>query len=311
MKKNLCLLFSAVLFLAACKRTAQPPEPAAAGSGAGRTVTLTDEQMRSAGIRVSKAAFRELSSGIEATGEFASDTDKVVQVRAAAAGVLQEMLVAAGDEVESGQPLFRFSAAGQTPESREVKSPARGLVAGIYAETGARLDPAVPVLTISDNTRLYCGLDVREKDISRVKKGQAVEIRLLDADGETFRGTVTYISPRVDENTRTIKVRAEVENAAGKLRFGMFAAGRIMAPSGRAVLAIPEGAVRNMDGKTGVFVPGGHGVFVPRDVTVGASGGGFVEVRSGLKAGEAVVSSGGFILKSELAKGQLEEGDGD
>lgn len=309
MKTIAKLILPGLFLLAGCKRAAPPPEAGTAENPGAEVITLTAEQSKTAGIKLAKAAWRDLAAPVEATGEFASDTDRVTQVRPPSAGNLLELLAAAGDEVEAGRPLFRYSAPGG--EVHTASSPARGLVAGVYAEPGARLDPAVPVFTLADNTRLYCGLDVREKDISRVKKGQPVEIRLLAADGEIFRGAVTYISPRVDENTRTIKVRAEVENPAGSIRFGMFATGRILAPAGRPALAVPESAVREAEGRLEVFVPAGPGAFAPRAVVTGRRAGGYVEILSGLKAGEAVAASGSFILKSELAREAMQEGDAD
>jgi multidrug efflux pump subunit AcrA (membrane-fusion protein) len=301
---------ASALATAACKSKEVPA--AAAESKAGKkedeAIKLSAEQMKSSGIQVSKALKRALSVEVELSGEIASDTDRVVQLRPESPGTLEQLLVAVGDNVEPGQVLVRYRSEVSAPQSAEIKAAQSGVVVGIYAEPGAHIDSAVPLVTIADSSRLRCGLDVYEKDIARVRKNQKVKIKVGAFPNETFWGTVSYISPRVDENSRTIKIRVDIANTGGKLKFGMFVKG-FLEVGERDALAVPETAVQNVKGKTFVFEAEEPGSFVPREVRMGERSGGWAEILSGLREGASVVGKGSFILKSEVLKGEMGEGD--
>jgi Cu(I)/Ag(I) efflux system membrane fusion protein len=116
--------------------------------------------------------------------------------------------------------------------------------------------------------------------------------------GRTYRGRVTFIYPTVDEKTRTLTARAEVENDDGALRPGMYAMAEI-APSERKTLTVPTGAVLPTGTENLVFVNRGDGAFAPRAVTVGARTDSLVEIAKGLKPGDEVVASATYLLDSE------------
>ena len=116
--------------------------------------------------------------------------------------------------------------------------------------------------------------------------------------GRSWNGTVTYIYPSVDEKTRTVKVRAEVDNPKGELKPEMFADVTIHARP-RTVLQVPDDAILESGTRNVVFVSEGGGRLVPREVSVGDHGAGVVEIRGGLKEGEVVVRGANFLVDSE------------
>lgn len=304
--RNHCFvfLFSAGLALAGCRsdkgisRDAPPRSGSDAADAGTGVVRLTQAQALSSIIEVVKAGRRMLGTDVEALGEVASDPDHVIQLRPAGPGTLQEWLVAVGDVVRAGQALMKYRPEGGGTIA-EWTSDHAGVLIGMYAEPGTHVDPAVPLASLADTSRLRCGLDVYEKDIGRVRRGQKVAVTVATYPDQVFEGTVSYISLRVDENTRTVKVRADVANPEGKLKFGMFVTGRIHVAE-REALVVPETAVQDLQGRPIVFVPRDALAFVPRDVTLGEHARGWVEVISGLRPGESIVSRGSLILKSRL-----------
>lgn len=307
--KKAAILLVVALTAAACKSKSAPEETAAKPEASVvPEVKVTAEQAKTAQLQVVQAARRALTVDIEVSGEIASDTDQVLQVRPEKPGIVREALVAVGDTVEPGQALLRYQP--ENGDALELKAPQRGVVVGLYAGPGAHVDRAAPVATIADTSRIYCGLDVYEKDIARVRKGQSVRIKVAAFQDETFSGDISYVSPRVDENSRTVKVRVDIANPQGKLKFGMFVKGFIQVGQ-RQALAIPESAVQVIKGKTMIFVgkPGEERTFTPVEVKLGDRSNDLVEILSGVKDGDRVAVKGSFTLKAELSKGELGEGD--
>src|SRR5262249_16320057 len=116
--------------------------------------------------------------------------------------------------------------------------------------------------------------------------------------GRVWNGVVTYVYPAVDEKTRTVKVRVELANPKGELKPEMFADVTIHGRS-RDVLRIPDDAVLASGTRNIVFVDRGQGRLEPREIGTGDRGNGFVEVRTGLRAGEVIVRGANFLVDSE------------
>ncbi len=172
-------------------------------------------------------------------------------------------------------------------------------VAGDYVETGREL------FQLADLSVLWAAVSIFEKDLTLVRPGAEGEIRVQAYPGETFRGRLSVLGDLVDAETRTVKGRLEVPNPALKLKPGMFADITLVGARAEA-LVIPEKAVRNVEGKSIVFVTEGKDTFVPREVRVGRVFNGWVEILEGLKAGDEVAAEGSFTLKAELLKKTLE-----
>lgn len=267
----------------------------------GKVIHLIQEQLQSSLIQMVKVQRKALDTKVEVLGTIASDTDQVIQVRPETAGTLEKYMVSIGDMVEMGQLLARYKTESHSNEIKELKANHKGVIVGLYVEMGDHLDPSVPVITIADTSRLRCVLDVYEKDIGKIKKGQEVKVKVSAFPNKIFSGRVNYVSPRVDENSRTVKVRVDIENPRSELKFGMFVAAQIKIGIQHAVM-IPDSAVQEVEGKSITFVAKGNQAFVPRSVTLGERSNGFVEIISGLREGETIISKGGFILKSEIGE---------
>jgi cobalt-zinc-cadmium efflux system membrane fusion protein len=178
-----------------------------------------------------------------------------------------------------------------------LKAPISGKILEMSVTAGEfRNDTNAPVMTIADLSTVWVSSDVPESDIRLVQVGERLEIELAAYPGETFNGRVTRIADTVDPQTRTIKVRAEMDNRRGRFRPEMF--GRIRhveALEARPV--VPPGAVIQGDGQNVVYVEKSPGTFVLTPVKIGPRGTYGIPVLEGLHAGDRVVVDGVMLLK--------------
>ena len=189
-----------------------------------------------------------------------------------------------------------------------VHSPIAGVVMEKHTTVGELADPSKNLFTVADLSSVWVLVDINEKDLAKTKKGRPAAVKVGAFPDSVFWGKVTYLADLVNEATRTVKARIEVTNPGKKLKPEMFATVELALPaSGPPVLAVREEAVVELEGKKVLFVTGDDAEFIPREVATGASGGGWVEVTAGLKEGERYAVKGGFLLKSELKKGELGE----
>ena len=208
----------------------------------------------------------------------------------------------------------RASASGHalTANLLPVLSPLDGVVTrrtGVVGETVAAL---TPLYEVGDPTKVYVYLDVRQEDMGRVAVGQGLTFKLEGgADLPSVDGTIDWISPTVDEKTRTVRVRGRVPNPGGVLRGGAFGGGEITVEPLRAGLVVPREAVQWEGCKYVVFVKvtADGTTYFPRKVTLGPRVDGYVEVLDGLDPGEEIAVAGSHVLKGELLKDRIGSGE--
>jgi cobalt-zinc-cadmium efflux system membrane fusion protein len=131
-------------------------------------------------------------------------------------------------------------------------------------------------------------------------KGQKVTISTKSSVPET-KGVIGYVDPVIDKKTRISLARVVLDNTSRRLRPGTFVTAEIMVGNHNAKLMVSKDILQDVDDTTCVFVQNGHG-FEARPVTIGWSNKSKVEIVSGLKAGEKVVTKNSFRLKAELEK---------
>jgi membrane fusion protein, heavy metal efflux system len=225
-----------------------------------------------------------------------------------------------GEEARIHEKLHRYG----LPET-EIEALAKGDAAGFHREAspsmvrapfdGTLIKAAVAegetvgadqeLFTLVDTATVWVLADIYERDIAGVREGAMASVTVNSFAGETFSGRITNVSDGLDPASRTAKVRVEVSNPARRLKFEMFA--NVTIPSGQShsALVAPISAIQQVGGKPAVFVRESTNKFELREVELGVSRPPYVEILKGLSAGDVVVSQGGFILKSELAKAEL------
>lgn len=194
--------------------------------------------------------------------------------------------------------IARLERTGEVQRTLDLYSPASGYVTAKMAQHGMRVTPADTLFDIADLSHLWVMADVYESDLPAVRVGMAAQLSLSYLPGRTWRGAVTYIAPTVEEKTRTIKVRVEVDNEDGALKPEMFADVVLKTALGRGLVA-PESAFLKTGERTLVFVDHGDGRLEPREVQTGAKVAEGVQVLRGLDEGERVVTAANFLLDSE------------
>ncbi len=181
-----------------------------------------------------------------------------------------------------------------------LRSPIRGVVVSRSLETGEEIKPGEPIFTVVRLDELLVTTNVSEKDLPHIKKGQSVAFTVDALNGDSFTGTVRFISPVVDLSTRTAEVRIHVRNTDLRISPGMFARCAIQTTEKRTGLLLPESAlaepVDQVPGHTSVFVIQDGRAF-RRNVQVGMHFDRGYEVLSGLKKGETVATSAVAYLR--------------
>ena len=197
-----------------------------------------------------------------------------------------------------------------------LRAPADGTVLTLHAVPGEVAKTEQSLATIGDNVVVWVWADIYERDIAKVTRGQlnknlraAVTVKAYP--GEEFPGTVDFISPAMEEASRTVKLRVEVNNADGRLLAGMFATLKVFLPGDDEALVVPKAAVLADEGRSFVFVHHHGDYYVRRPVSPGRTWANRVELVTGLQAGETVVAEGSFLLKSDVLRSKMGAGCAD
>jgi Cu(I)/Ag(I) efflux system membrane fusion protein len=247
--------------------------------------------------------------------------------------------VTTGDRVKEGQPLFQFfskdiaSAAAElvtqqetsakggalklrnyglsddiiesirvsrkVPDRLDFDAPVSGVVLERVAMPGMMAEAGQTLFRIADTSKVWVVADVPESQLDAVKAGAKATVSIRSLPGRAFEGRVALVYPEIRTETRTAKVRIELDNEDGALLANMFAEVEIKGRREAAVVSVPDTAVVDTGDRQLVFIDRGEGRFEPRDVKVGLRGDGLTEITEGVKAGDRVVVTANFLLDAE------------
>jgi cobalt-zinc-cadmium efflux system membrane fusion protein len=207
-----------------------------------------------------------------------------------------------------------FDAATVTGNLLPVGAPLDGIVVARNVVAGEMVDSTKVLFVVADVSRLWLTLDIGLENAGAVKLGQSVRFH-PDGTKVEAAGTVAWVSTEADQKTRTLKVRAALDNSAGKLKANTFGAGRIILREEKQAVVVPNGTVQWEGCCSVVFVrdkdffkDGAPKVFHVRTVRPGATDEKNTEIAAGLLPGEVVVTKGCAALRAELLKGNLGDG---
>ncbi|MBI3933092.1 MAG: efflux RND transporter periplasmic adaptor subunit [Acidobacteria bacterium] len=190
-----------------------------------------------------------------------------------------------------------------------LRAPFAAVITMQDVAVGEMIEPARDVYTLVDTSEVWVLAGIYEKDLGLLGVGQNCRLKVPAYPDQTFTGKITYISDVLDSESRTSKLRCVVANPDGRLKLEMFATVEIPLPLQRNAIVVPETAVQLIGQQSVVFVPQDDTHFQPRPVELGERSGEWVEVRSGLRTGEKVVTDGAFYVKSALLKEQISGGE--
>ncbi len=198
-----------------------------------------------------------------------------------------------------------LDASATTANLVPVVAPFDGLVTERRVVIGEAVEPARPMFVIADTSHMWIVAQVPQTQFARVTRGQSVTFVPDGGVTERVTGTINWISTEASDQTRTVQIRAEVDNPDGRLLANIFGRATIELRGNASAAAVPSSAI-HWEGCCNVaFVRASEDVFIPRKVRPGATGSGWTEVTVGLLPGELVATAGSHVLKSELLKGKL------
>jgi Cu(I)/Ag(I) efflux system membrane fusion protein len=185
-------------------------------------------------------------------------------------------------------------------------SPVSGTVIEKKVQEGMYVNEGTVIYEAAELSTLWNIAEVNETDLSTIKLGSKVKLKLKAYPGEEFMGKVTFIYPVINSQTRTVKIRSEFSSHNNKLKPQMYGETIFFDDAGTGLL-VPADAVIFSGNKNVVWVKTGDGMFEGRSVELGQKFGDKYQIISGLNEGDEVAASGGFLIDSEsqLKTGKL------
>jgi cobalt-zinc-cadmium efflux system membrane fusion protein len=269
--------------------------------GHAEALKLTPEARKAAGLVIAPAGPAPLVETLPLYGVVKPNAERVRSVTARFPGVVRSVTVKLGDTVKQGQTLASVES-NESLQVYAVTSPQVGVVTERFTNVGEQAE-GQPLFTVADLSSVWVELSLFPRDRSRIQTGQAVRVKAdggLSADGK-----IVFVSPLGSSATQSLTARVLLDNRDGRWTPGLYVQGEVAVAQSQLALAVPVAAIQELEGGTSVFVDDADGLEA-RLVKTGRSDGRVVEILDGLKAGEAVVGEGSFVLKAEQGKGEAE-----
>ncbi len=211
---------------------------------------------------------------------------------------------AEAEEQRAGARLHSLQSNASVTDGKFVlRAPISGTISERQVNMGSEVKPDAPnpSFVITDTKKLWALIDLPERYLDKIKVGQGVSIEVDAYTGEAFQGKVKVIAEALDPVTRRIQVRAEIDNSSHRLKPEMFARVTPVADSRSSMPRVPNTALFTLGLHSYVFVEQSTGVLQRRRIELGLQSDEYSYVKTGLHAGEHVVTTGALLLNSELA----------
>lgn len=265
--------------------------------------TIKPDAAARAGVVTEKAGPRTIHQTTVLTGRVVLNRDRTYAVRARFPGVVKDVQVRWGQQVSKGQPLASIES-NESLKTYSVFAPRDGVVLERNTNIGDVAGDD-PLFVVADLSEVWAEFHVFPRDLPNIKEGQKVKVHTLE-NGKESQGNISMMLPTADALSQTVIAIVPVPNSEGKWRPGMTVEGHVAVSERPAKLAVAEEAVQRLEDKTVVFVKEGEKTYEPREVTLGEGDGEYIEVLSGLKVGDEVVSRSSFTIKADILKGSAE-----
>jgi len=216
-------------------------------------------------------------------------------------------LLAFGMTPEQTNALLNNGDASKATGTFDLLAPQDGTVVKDNFVIGEVVDTGRVLFQITDESRVWVKAQLSPEQAAHAEVGDAVRIA-VDKE-HVVNGRIVQVYHTLDETTRTLPVRIEVDNAGDELHPGQYVNVAVPIGNGEQALAVPESSVTLMDGSPTVFKIEGDELH-PTAIETGLTRGGWVEVTSGLSAGDEIATTEVFLLKSLIQKSQMGEGHG-
>ncbi len=298
------LLFAGALAVTSCGKpnhAAEEHEEAhKTGPHGGTIVELSDEAIRSAGIVVGTAGPQQIAVALELPGEIKLNAERSVDVRPTYAGRVVSLRASLGSAVSRGQPLGVIYS-NESLSEYVVSAPMAGTVVARPANPGAVVDHESVLYTVADLSSVWLDFPVYVQHLGRIRRGQVVHLRAEGGPSISATGTIGYVGPLLDVDTRSTYARVVLPNRDGRWQPGRLVTAVVVVERVTVPVAVPEDAIVRVGTGSAVFRADSTG-FEVQPVSVGRSDGTTTEIVSGLERGARIVAKSAFWLKAELEK---------
>lgn len=269
------------------------------GHEEGKEVELPDDAVEGSNIKIEKAGEATIQKKLKLSGRLVPNRDRYTVITPRFPGVIKSVRKNLGDTVGSGEVLAVIeSNSARAPF--EVRTGIGGVVIDRQAIAGNFAPEGEAIFKIADLSSVWVEINVPDRDFGAVKVGQPISVR--DAFSKVATTvTVSYISPVVNEDTQSLLLRAEIPNRDGQWKAGGFVDAEITIEDVKVPVAVRSDAVQKIEDEELVFVRDGEHFFA-RPVVLGRKSRDFVEIKSGVNAGENYAAGNSFIVKAELLK---------
>jgi cobalt-zinc-cadmium efflux system membrane fusion protein len=259
----------------------------------------------SAGVAVARAA---LSRGVALAADGSLARAEAARRRYALAEAVAARDVAVAKRAMLEAQIVRLhpvTGPDAGPGVGALVAPISGTVARVGIEPGSFIESSADAFLVADLSEVVVRAQVPEEAVPLVRVGDPAEIRMASGGARVWRGTVAGLDAALDPGARTLAARILLANQDGALRAGMFTDVTLTSDRGRNDVVVPAESVQLVGNRHVAFMPLGNGRFQSHDLTLGVQLPDGVEVRSGLKPGDTVVTRGSFELKALLQQDLL------
>lgn len=260
--------------------------------------TIAPDSANKAGLVIEKAAGGMIAKTVPLTGRIMVNQDAQANVRARFPGIVRSVKVRLGARVQTGQVLAVVEA-NESLRDYNIVAPIDGVILARNTNPGDVAN-GEPLFVIADLSEVWAKFHVFPKDMQWVKSGQDVRVHTLDYN-KSGSARIDMLFPVADTLTQTLVAIAPLSNADDMWQPGMTVEGDVVVSERQVPVAVRLPALQTMEGQTVVFVKKGDS-YQQVAVQTGQSDGLYVEITSGLAAGQEYVSQGSFIVKADILK---------
>lgn len=281
-----------ILFFVGCTKPAQNQTPQ----------DVLNQQQNAQQTVFAVNAFMSYKGDLNGYLEFGGDVSAVssVDVLPDTSGKLSRIYVSVGDVVRKDQVLAEVDASrpGMTYSTSPVKAPVSGTVTSFASSVGNMVAPSMTIGRISSTDKLEIKTSVPERFISKIKLNQKAILTFDAYPGQIFTAKVTKISPVLDTSTRTMAVTLVLDPPDSKIKIGMYARIKLITDHKSDAIIIPASSLVTRSSEQCVFIVNDDNTVTLKNVTVGIKVDDMVEILSGLKGDEKVVTKGQTLLNN-------------
>lgn len=260
---------------------------------------MNDAKVAAAGIGLETAGPAVLCEAFKINGILQPNQEAVVAITPRFPGVVRSVVKRIGDKVGKNDLLATVES-NQSLTTYELRSPIAGTIIDRQVTLGEYASEQKPAFVVADLSSVWADFAIPRRELQRVKVGDTVLIDTEDGS-KAIEAKISYLSPVGASETQSALARAVVANPDGRLRPGLYVAGRVVMAEKPVELAIKLSALQTFENRTVVFVRSGE-KFEPRDVELGQRDGEQVEVTFGLDPGDVYAAKNSFVIKAEIAK---------